>query len=102
MAVISRDEAFDKFDTYLDDVYGNVQITNYMFSTAQALKCVDEILYKEMFNEWCNDYGYTETDDGDYIISDSIKVNTNKKLIHESKKHRKFDVIFDKIISEIK
>lgn len=51
MAVISRDEAFDKFDTYLDDVYGNVQITNYMFSTAQALKCVDEILYKEMFNE---------------------------------------------------
>lgn len=102
MAVISRDEAFDKFDTYLNDVYGNVKIANHMFSTAQALKYVDEILYQEMFNEWCNDYGYTETDDGDYLISDSIKVNTDKKLIHESKKHRKFDVIFDKIISEIK
>lgn len=102
MAVISRDEAFDKFDTYLNDVYGNVKIANHMFSTAQTLKYVDEILYQEMFNEWINDYGYTETDDGDYLISDSIKVNTNKKLIHESKKHCKFDVIFDKIISEIK
>lgn len=102
MAVISRDEAFDKFDTYLNDVYGNVKIANHMFSTAQALKYVDEILYEEMFNEWCNDYGYNETDDGDYIISDSVEINSDKKLIHESKKHRKFDVIFDKIISEIK
>ena len=102
MAVISRDEASDKFDTYLNDVYGNVKIANHMFSTAQALKYVDEILYQEMFNEWCNDYGYTETDDGDYIISDSVEINSDKKLIHESKKHRKFDVIFDKIISEIK
>lgn len=102
MAVISRDEAFDKFDTYLNDVYGNVKIANHMFSTAQALKYVDEILYQEMFNEWINENRYTETDDGDYLISDSIKVNTDKKLINESKKHRKFDVIFDKIISEIK
>ena len=59
MAVISRDEAIDKFDTYLNDVYGNVKIANHMFSTAQALKYVDEILYQEMFNEWCNDYGYS-------------------------------------------
>lgn len=100
--VISRSEMIDKFDEYLNDLYGNVKIANHTFSTAQALKYVDEILYQDMFDEWIDENRYTETDDGDYIISDSIKENSNKKLIHESKKHRKFDVIFDKIISEIK
>lgn len=102
MAIISRSEMIDKFDEYLNDFYGNVKIANHVFSTAQALKYVDEILYQEMFNEWIDENRYTETDDGDYLISDSIKEKSDKKLIHESKKCRKFDVIFDKIISEIK
>lgn len=102
MSIISRDEALDLFDKHLDEVYGDVEIAEVSFSTSEVLKAVDEIMYNEMFNEWCNDYGYTETDDGDYIISDSVEINSDKKLIHESKKHRKFDVIFDKIISEIK
>lgn len=102
MSTISRDEALNLFDEYLDDVYGDVKIVEASFSTSEVLKAVDEIMYIDMFNDWCDSYGYSETKNGDYIISDSVKVKSNKKLISESKNQSKFNTVFNKIISEIK
>ena len=101
MSTISRDEALNLFDEYLDDIYGDVEIVEVSFSTSEALKAVDEIIYNEMFNDWCDSYGYSETKNRDYIISDSIKVKSKKKLISESKKQSKFNTIFNKIIFEM-
>ena len=48
MSTISRDEALNLFDEYLDDIYGDVEIVEVSFSTSEALKAVDEIMYNEI------------------------------------------------------
>ena len=59
-----------RYDEFLDEVYGEVKIGGYFYSTSHALKEVDPIAYREGFNNWIDsemsDGNLFETDDGEY------------------------------------
>lgn len=45
------------YDEWLDEVYGDVQIGPYEYSTARALRLVDPIAYRTGFSDWLDDMG---------------------------------------------
>ncbi len=49
---ISETELESRYDSFLDDAYGEVNIGGYTYSTSHALKEVDPIAYREGLNNW--------------------------------------------------
>lgn len=49
---VSDYELHERYDDMLDDVYGEVSIAGYEYSTSNALKNVDPIAYRVGFADW--------------------------------------------------
>ncbi len=45
-------ELEDMFNDFLNECYGTVKIAGYEYDTASVLKEIDEIAYREGFNNW--------------------------------------------------
>lgn len=56
-----------RYDEFLESVYGDCNIAGYQYSTADALKEVDPIAYREGFNNWID----SEVKDGNLIEHDN-------------------------------
>lgn len=54
---IHEREALDRFDDFLNEVYPTISICGYDYDPAQALKMVDEVAYREEFNNWLDSEG---------------------------------------------
>ena len=51
---------YNFYDDMLDEIWGTVQICNYEYSQAQALKAVDPIAYRCGYNDWINNEVYND------------------------------------------
>jgi hypothetical protein len=54
---ISERDALERFDEYLNEVNGLVSICGYHYDAARSLKMVDEVAYREEFNNWLDSEG---------------------------------------------
>ena len=50
-------DAYDTFDEFLDDAYGDTTIAGMSYSTSRALLALDPIAYRCAFNDWAYDEG---------------------------------------------
>ena len=57
-------EIEQKYDEYLDEVYGEIEICGFKYAASRALKNVDEIAYRVGFADWESFY-YVEIFVGD-------------------------------------
>jgi len=48
----SERDILSRYDDFLDEVYGEVQIGPYKYATSHALKLIDETAYRCGFNDW--------------------------------------------------
>lgn len=55
-------EMEDRYQDTLDEIYGEVDIAGHSFSTGRALRELDEIAFREGFNNWID----SEVQDGNY------------------------------------
>lgn len=55
--IISEYDALQRFDDYLNDAYPLIDVCGYPQSPARALKEVDEVAYREEFNNWLDAEG---------------------------------------------
>jgi hypothetical protein len=66
---IREQEAEDRFEEFMNEVYGSVKIGGYTYDTAWALREVDPIAYREEYLAWLDSEGLTteesEADDDD-------------------------------------
>lgn len=51
-STISERDALERFDEFLNEVHDVVSICGYDYDAARALKMVDEVAYREEFNNW--------------------------------------------------
>lgn len=49
---LTDDDLEKRYDEFLDDVYGSVEIMGMDFDTSCAIKELDEITYHQGFNDW--------------------------------------------------
>ena len=54
MKVIKEYEAKEMYDDFLDEIYGQVNIAGYEYSTAYALKEIDPVAYEEDFRNFAD------------------------------------------------
>lgn len=54
---IDENEALERFDNFLDEVYDRVVVAGYDFYPSRVLKEVDPIAYRGEFNNWLNSEG---------------------------------------------
>jgi hypothetical protein len=54
---MNEQEALNRYDDFLDDVYPTCQIAGYEYCTSRALKEIDETAYRCGFNDWCDSEG---------------------------------------------
>lgn len=70
MAKLNDRALHNLVDDMLDDVYGQVEVAGYSYSTSYALKEIDITAYNETFNNYidslCADEVLYEDDNGDY------------------------------------
>lgn len=48
----------ESFDNYLDEAYGTVEVCGYTFDCREILEELDNIAYREMFNNWLDSECY--------------------------------------------
>lgn len=52
MEKLSERDAEERYDEFLDNVFGEVNIGGYFYNTSYALKEIDPTAYREDFNNW--------------------------------------------------
>ena len=60
---ISKSDAEDQFDDFLDEVNEDIHIGNLTYTTSQVLKEVDPIAYREEFLNWLDAENLTTDED---------------------------------------
>jgi len=60
---ISKSDAEDQFDDFLNEVNGDIHIGNLTYTTSQVLKEVDPIAYREEFLNWLDAENLTTDED---------------------------------------
>ena len=67
--VLSDDEMHERYDDYLDDITGEINIGCLTFSGSRIVKELDETAYRCGFNDYLDGEAYFELDD-DYVMED--------------------------------
>lgn len=49
---LTERESFERFDDFLNEIHETVSICGYDYDPARALKMLDEVAYREEYNNW--------------------------------------------------
>lgn len=52
--MITESEAYDRYDEFLDEMYGEIKIGSSIFNPSKILKKWDNTAYNCGFNDFCN------------------------------------------------
>lgn len=66
MDIISERESYERFDSFLDEVYETVTICGYDYDPSRALKEIDPVAYREEYNNWLDN----ELNEGSFKLED--------------------------------
>lgn len=61
-------ELVTMFDEMLDECYGMVKICGLEYDSSHIFRNTDPIAYRVSFLDWVDAEGYTEDEDGKYIL----------------------------------
>ena len=56
-AMETTTDAYDAYDEFLDDAYGDTSIAGMTYSTSRALLEIDPVAYRCGFNDWADSEG---------------------------------------------
>jgi len=59
MKYVNENKAIKMYDSFLDEVYGDVEIAGLTYATSEALKTIDPIAYRCDFLDWLDMEGLT-------------------------------------------
>ena len=73
ISAISESELYERYDGFLDDIYGQIDVCGFKYCASRALKEIDIVVYDCGFNDWLD----SERDiiiewNGDYFEHDEI------------------------------
>lgn len=68
---LSDYDLHERYDDYLDEVFGDVDVAGLSYPTSRLLKDVDDVAYRCGYSDWlyseCQNGNIRELDDGEYM-----------------------------------